>query len=163
MNALRVLFAGGGTGGHVYPALAVADELRRLYPEASVTFVGTRNRLEARVVPERGYDFRTITISGFRRSLSLEGVLFPLKVILALGQSLVLLFRLRPAVVVGTGGYVSGPPVAAAWLLGIPTLLQEQNSYPGITTRLLARVASEVHVTFAATEKYLCRGPIMCA
>ena len=141
----------------MYPALAIADEVRRRYPEASVTFVGTHKRLEARVVPERGYDFCAITISGFRRSLSLDGLLFPLKVILALGQSLVLLLRLRPAVVVGTGGYVSGPPVAAAWMLGIPTLLQEQNSYPGVTTRLLARVAREVHVTFAATSAHLSR------
>jgi UDP-N-acetylglucosamine--N-acetylmuramyl-(pentapeptide) pyrophosphoryl-undecaprenol N-acetylglucosamine transferase len=141
----------------VYPALAVADELRRLRPDAAVTFVGTRQKLESRVVPARGYEFRAITISGFRRSLSLEGLLFPLKVGIALVQSLVLLRRLRPAVVVGTGGYVSGPPVAGAWMLGIPTLLQEQNSIPGITTRLLARVATEVHVTFAVTGQHLSR------
>jgi len=157
LKAVRILFAGGGTGGHVYPALAVADELRRIRPEVGVTFVGTHDRLESRVVPERGYDFRAISISGFRRSFSLEGLLVPLKVVHALVQSLLLLARLKPAVVVGTGGYVSGPPVAAAWLLGIPTLLQEQNSYPGVTTRLLARLAKEVHVTFATTGGYLSR------
>jgi len=158
LKPVRILFAGGGTGGHVYPALAVADELRRIRPEVVVTFVGTYDRLESRVVPERGYDFRAISISGLRRSFSLEGLLYPLKLVRALAQSLLLLVRLRPALVVGTGGYVSGPPVAAAWLLGIPTLLQEQNSYPGVTTRLLARLAKEVHVTFATTGKHLSRG-----
>ena len=124
-------------------------------------FVGTRNRVESRAVPQHGYDFHAISISGFRRSVSLRALLFPVQVLVALGQSLVLLMRLRPGVVVGTGGYVSGPPVAAAWMLGIPTLLQEQNSYPGVTTRLLARVAREVHVTFAATERHLPRTDTM--
>lgn len=161
MKPPRILFAGGGTGGHVYPALAVAEEIRRLRPEAAVTFVGTRDRLEATLVPQHGYAFHAITISGLRRTVSLQGLLLPLKVVIALVQSLVLLVRLRPAVVVGTGGYVSGPPVAAAWMLGIPILLQEQNSYPGITTRLLARVAREVHVTFAATGRHLSRTDTM--
>ena len=150
-----ILFAGGGTGGHVYPALAVADELRRLRPDVRISFVGTRHRIESQLVPARGYEFHAITVSGFRRSLSLEALLAPVKMMVALVQSVVLLRRVRPAVVVGTGGYVSGPPVAAAWMLGVPRLVQEQNSIPGMTTRLLSRIATEVHVSFAVTERYL--------
>jgi len=157
LSAVCILFAGGGTGGHVYPALAVADELRRLRPDVRVDFVGTRHRIESQLVPDRGYGFHAITVSGFRRSLSLAALVAPVKMMVALVQSVLLLRRLRPAVVVGTGGYVSGPPVAAAWMLGVPRLVQEQNSIPGVTTRLLARIATEVHVSFPVTERYLGR------
>jgi UDP-N-acetylglucosamine--N-acetylmuramyl-(pentapeptide) pyrophosphoryl-undecaprenol N-acetylglucosamine transferase len=155
--AKLVLFAGGGTGGHLFPALSIAEALKRLDPEIQVRFVGTRGRIEARVVPVQGYPFSTIWISGFRRRLSLETILFPVKLIVALLQSLMLLLRYRPAVVVGTGGYVCGPPVFVASLLGIPTMIQEQNSYPGVTTRLLALRVKEVHIAFEATREYLRR------
>ncbi len=152
-----VVFAGGGTGGHLYPAIAVADELRRRQSGVEVTFVGTAGRIEERVIPPTGYHFATIWISGFRRRIGWPLLLFPLKVLVSVVQSLLLLRRLRPSVVVGTGGYVSGPPVFAAWLLGIPSLLQEQNSYPGLTTRLLAGRAREVHLTFEASRRFLRR------
>jgi len=137
--------------------VAIAEELRSLCPDAEIVFAGAKGKIEERVVPKRGYRFAPIWISGFRRKLTLGTLLFPLKVIVATMQSLILIRKLRPAVVVGTGGYVCGPPVFAASLLGIPTLIQEQNSYPGVTTRLLARRANEVHVTFENSRRYLKR------
>jgi UDP-N-acetylglucosamine--N-acetylmuramyl-(pentapeptide) pyrophosphoryl-undecaprenol N-acetylglucosamine transferase len=153
----RLVFAGGGTAGHLYPGLAIADEIRRREPAAAIVFAGTSGKIEARVVPARGYRFAPIWISGFRRRLSPETLLFPLKLLVALGQSFFLLLRHRPDAVVGTGGYVSGPVVAAAQCLGVPTLLQEQNSVPGVTTRLLARHATEIHLAFDAARSYLTR------
>jgi len=153
----RVLFACGGTGGHVFPALAIAEALQRTAPDVEILFVGTRGRIEARVVPAHGFPFMTIWIAGFSRRLSVGTLLFPVKLMVSLVQSLVLLLRFRPSVVVGTGGYVSGLPVFVATLLGIPTVVQEQNSYPGVTTRLLAGRVREVHITFEATRKFLKR------
>jgi UDP-N-acetylglucosamine--N-acetylmuramyl-(pentapeptide) pyrophosphoryl-undecaprenol N-acetylglucosamine transferase len=152
---LEILFAAGGTGGHLYPALAIADEVKRLWPETHLTFVGTDNAIEARVVPMRGYSFVPIWISGFQRRLALENLLFPLKVAVSLGQSFRILRRMRPQVVVGTGGYVCGPVLYAATVLGRPTLIQEQNSYPGVTTRLLASRVNEVHIAFESARRHL--------
>jgi len=154
---LRLVFAGGGTGGHLYPALAIADEIRRRHPDAVIVFVGTAGKIESRVVPTRGYPFVRIWISGFRRALTPETLLFPLKVIVALLQSALLLWRKKPDVVIGTGGYVCGPVVAAAQILGRRTLIQEQNSIPGATTRLLAPRADEVHIAFEGTGRHLRR------
>jgi UDP-N-acetylglucosamine--N-acetylmuramyl-(pentapeptide) pyrophosphoryl-undecaprenol N-acetylglucosamine transferase len=154
---LRLMFAGGGTGGHLYPALAIADEIRRRHEDAVIEFIGTKGKIESRVVPERGYPFFTIWISGFRRRISAATALFPLKLAVALMQSALLVLRRKPDVVIGTGGYVCGPVVAAAQFLGRRTLLQEQNSVPGATTKLLARRADEVHVAFARTAEQLPR------
>jgi UDP-N-acetylglucosamine--N-acetylmuramyl-(pentapeptide) pyrophosphoryl-undecaprenol N-acetylglucosamine transferase len=154
---LRIVFAGGGTGGHLFPAIAIAEEITKQRPGVRITFIGTQHKIESIVVPERGYDFESIWISGFRRKMTPENLLFPAKMIVALLQSFVLLRRLRPAVVVGTGGYVSGPPLYIASLLGIPTLIQEQNSYPGVTTRFMAARANEVHLSFSASRRYLKR------
>ena len=154
---LRLVIAGGGTGGHLYPGLAIADEVRRRHPEAQITFIGTKGRIEERVVPQRGYALHTIWISGLARRLSAATALFPVQVAVSLVQSLLLLLRLRPSAVAGTGGYVCGPPLYVATLLGIPALIQEQNSYPGVTTRLLAGRVAEVHITFDASRRYLKR------
>ncbi len=150
-----VIFAGGGTGGHLYPALAIADEVKRLCKETRIVFIGTAGKIEARVVPRTGYTFETIWISGFRRALSWSLVLFPLKVCVSLVQTLKIVRRWRPDVVVGTGGYVSGPPVFIASLLGIPAILQEQNSVPGATTRLLAKRAREIFISLESSRRYL--------
>ena len=150
-----IVFAGGGTGGHLYPALAIAEMVKIQSHDSAIVFIGTAGKIEARVVPSAGYQFETIWISGFRRTLSWSLLLFPLKVCVSLVQSLVLLRRLRPSVVVGTGGYVCGPPVFMASMLGIPTVLQEQNSYPGVTTRLLAAKADHVFISFENTRRYL--------
>lgn len=151
---MRVLFAGGGTGGHLFPALAIADEVRRLRPQAGILFVGTKNKIEAKVVPQHGYAFSTIWISGFRRSLRPGNLMFPLKLVVAMVQAFQIIKTFRPDVVIGTGGYVSGPVLRVATMLGVPTLIQEQNSYPGVTTRLLARRVNEVHLTFESSKKH---------
>ncbi|MBX2990753.1 MAG: undecaprenyldiphospho-muramoylpentapeptide beta-N-acetylglucosaminyltransferase [Bacteroidetes bacterium] len=156
-KGVRVCFAGGGTGGHLFPAIAIADEIRRRVPDAEITFVGTRRKIEARVVPQRGYNFVPIWISGFRRSLKPGNLLFPAKVAVSVMQSFFLMKKMKPDIVVGTGGYVCGPPVYVATLLGIPTLIQEQNSYPGVTTRRLAHRVDEVHLSFESSKRYLRR------
>ena len=152
---LRIVFAGGGTGGHIYPALAIADEVRKLRPDVDILFIGTADRIEARVVPASGYRLETIWISAFKRRIRWSIILFPLKLIVSLIQSWRIMRRVRPNVVVGTGGYVSGPPVRVAAALNIPTVLQEQNSYPGVTTRLLADKASRVFLAFERSKSYL--------
>jgi len=150
-----VVIAAGGTGGHLFPALSVADEVRRMHSQVRVVFVGSRGKIESHVVPERGYEFRTIWISGLRRQMSAELLVFPVKVLVSWIQSLGLLIRLKPAVVFGSGGYVSGPVVVAAAFLGIPRVIHEQNSVPGLTTKLLSLIATEIHTTFEETQKYL--------
>lgn len=154
---MKVLFAGGGTGGHVFPAIAIADEVKKLQPSAEILFVGTKERIESRLIPQKGYMFRTIWISGFRRRLSPDNLLFPVKVLVSLFQSLILLKSEKPDVVVGTGGYVCGPVLYVASLMGIPTVVQEQNSLPGITTRMLSARATEVHLMFESAVHYLKR------
>ncbi len=154
---MKVLFAGGGTGGHVFPAIAIADEVKKLDPSAEIMFVGTKDRIEARLVPQKGYLFRTIWISGLRRSLKPENLLFPVKVFVSLIQSFLLIRSEKPDVVVGTGGYVCGPVVFMASLMGIPTVVQEQNSFPGITTRMLSSRATEVHLMFESAVEHLKR------
>jgi UDP-N-acetylglucosamine--N-acetylmuramyl-(pentapeptide) pyrophosphoryl-undecaprenol N-acetylglucosamine transferase len=149
------VFAGGGTGGHLYPALAIAGEIRKAVPAARICFIGTKGKIESRVVPAEGYEFRTLWISGLRRSLSPGNLLVPLKAVVSLMQAWSHLRELRPRVVVGTGGYVSGPVLLAASMMRIPTLIHEQNSVPGETTKFLAKRADEVHVSFGETMKFL--------
>ncbi len=157
MAGIRIIFAGGGTGGHLFPAIAIADEIKRLEPNAEILFVGTKNKIEARVVPQKGFALRTIWISGFHRRLRLTNILFPLKVLVSLMQSYSIIKNFKPNIVVGTGGYVSGPIVYTATVLNIPTLIHEQNSYPGVTTRLLGSRVNQVCITFEQSKRYLKR------
>jgi len=154
---LSIVFTGGGTGGHLFPAIAIADEIRKIKPDSEITFIGTRHKIESRVVPQRGYRFETIWVSGLRRKCSVQNILFPIKIVVALVQSFFLIRKLKPDVVVGTGGYVCGPPLFVASLLEVPTLIQEQNNYPGVTTRLMASRANEVHLSFDSSRRYLKR------
>ncbi len=151
----KVLFAAGGTGGHLFPAIAVADEIRKLEPSAEFLFLGAKGKIEERVVPSRDFPFRAVWISGFARSFKPANLLVPLKVMVSIMQSIRHIRRFRPDVVVGTGGFVTGPVLYAATLLHLPTLLQEQNSYPGFTTRILAARVNEVHTAFEETRKFL--------
>jgi UDP-N-acetylglucosamine--N-acetylmuramyl-(pentapeptide) pyrophosphoryl-undecaprenol N-acetylglucosamine transferase len=157
MRPLRVIVAGGGTGGHLYPGIAVARELLRREPDAKVTFAGTARGIEARVIPREGFELDVI------RSAGLKGMS---PVALARGLMLLplggvdawrILSRRSPAVVIGVGGYSSGPVVLAAALRGIPTLLMEQNAVPGLTNRTLARVVDAAAVTFDETITYFGR------
>jgi UDP-N-acetylglucosamine--N-acetylmuramyl-(pentapeptide) pyrophosphoryl-undecaprenol N-acetylglucosamine transferase len=152
---MKILFAAGGTGGHLYPAIAIAEEIMKLDPTAAAEFVGTKEKIEARVVPQKGYPFHAIWISGFSRRLRWSNILFPVKVIVSLVQSFFLIQRVKPNIVVGTGGYVCGPILFTASLLKIPTVVHESNSYPGVTTRLLAARVTNVFTTFDITKRWL--------
>ncbi|NND70915.1 MAG: undecaprenyldiphospho-muramoylpentapeptide beta-N-acetylglucosaminyltransferase [Rhodothermales bacterium] len=144
----RILFAGGGTGGHVYPAIAIADAVRELEPKAVIAFAGTTRGLEWKAVPAAGYEIHEITVSGFKRSFSTENLSFPFKLLKGMKQSFELVSGFRPMVGVGTGGYVSGPVMRAATLKQCPVVIQEQNAFPGKTNLLLSRHASEIHIAF---------------
>lgn len=154
----RFIFAGGGTGGHLYPAIAVAQQIRALKPEAEILFVGTKDKIEARVVPANGFDFKTIWITGFARKLNIKNMLFPLKVIVSAVQSLIINIKYNPTVAIGTGAYVAGPVIWGASVTGAKIILLEQNSYPGITNRLLEKKAEQIHLTFEDSKKYFREG-----
>ena len=151
------MFAGGGTGGHIFPALAIADAIKVLRPASEMLFIGTRDKIEARVVPRSGYRFGSIWISGFQRGLHLRNFLFPLKIGVSLVQSYIHLRRFKPHVAVGTGGYVSGPVLWMASVLGVPVILHESNSTPGVATRLMARRAGTVFTAIPGTATKLRR------
>lgn len=157
----RVLFAGGGTGGHLFPAIAVAEQIKIMKPETEILFIGTKSKIEGKVVPQLGYKFKSIWIKGFARKFNFENLLFPLKLFVSVIQSLVINMSFRPKVAVGSGGYVSGPAIFAASVMGAKIILLEQNSYPGVTTRLLERYAEEVHISFDDSRKYLRRKEIV--
>lgn len=151
----RFLFAGGGTGGHLYPAIAVADEIKRLKPESEILFVGTKSKIEGRVIPQLGYGFKSIWIKGFSRKFNLSNILFPIKLVVSILQSIFISFKFKPRVAIGSGGYVAGPAIWGASVMGAKIILMESNSYPGVTTRLLEKYADEVHITFEDSKKYL--------
>ncbi len=152
---LRILIAAGGTGGHVFPAIAIADEIRKVNPNAEFLFIGTKGKIEARIVPQRGYAFANIWISGFHRSFRMDTLLFLIKGVVSLVQSFFLIRKFQPNVVIGTGGYVCGPVLYIASMLGIPTIIHESNSYPGVTTRLLSTRATRIFTAFNATKQWL--------
>ena len=149
--------AAGGTGGHVFPAIAIADEIKKLRTNAEILFVGTKGKIETRVVPQKGYLLAFIWISGFHRSLQLDNLLFPIKVVVSFVQSFFLIKRFQPNIVIGTGGYVCGPVLYIASLLGIPIVVHESNSFPGITTRMLLTRAARIFTAFSATARWLKR------
>ncbi len=154
-NSYTFLMSGGGTGGHVYPAIAIADAIRRKLPDSKIAFAGSRERIEWKAVPKAGYEIYPIWISGLQRRLTLKNLLVPVKLMTSLVQSLRIIKKLKPDAVVCTGGYVAGPVGWMAGKLGIPVFLQEQNSYPGVTTRLLSAVASRVFTVFSEAEAFL--------
>ncbi|KAF0152688.1 MAG: N-acetylglucosaminyl transferase [Ignavibacteria bacterium] len=150
----RFIFAGGGTGGHLYPALAVAQQIREIKPEAEILFIGAKGKIEERVVPEHNFKFKTIWISGFARRFNMSNILFPVKILISLIQSICINFGFKPRVAIGSGAYVSGPVTWAASIIGAKVILLEQNSYPGVTNRLLEKKATEIHITFEESKKY---------
>ena len=152
-NKYRFLFAGGGTGGHLFPAVAVAEQIKEMKPEADILFIGRKDKIEGRLVPNLGYKFKSIWIKGFSRRISFENILFPLQLFVSMIQSLVINISFKPNVAIGSGGYVAGPSVWAASVMGARIILLEQNSYPGVTTRLLERYAHEVHLSFKESKK----------
>ncbi len=157
-DPIRVLIAAGGTGGHVFPAIAIADALRELRPETQITFVGTRDKLEWHAVPKAGYPIRHIWISGFHRRLTAQNLLFPFKLLTSLWQSWRIVGDVRPDVFVSCGGYVAGP---AGWVCArrrVPIVIQEQNSFPGVTNRMLAKHAQVIYTAFQQADRWLPEG-----
>jgi UDP-N-acetylglucosamine--N-acetylmuramyl-(pentapeptide) pyrophosphoryl-undecaprenol N-acetylglucosamine transferase len=154
---MKVMIAGGGTGGHVFPGIAVAEELRRVRKDAEILFVGSRRGLEAVAVPEAGFKIRYILARGFPRRAWWRWPVAGLATIIGLLQALWLVGEERPDVVLGTGGYVSVPVALAAWIWRRPLLIQEQNSIPGLANRWLSRVADEVHLSFVEARTYFAR------
>ncbi len=150
----RIVISGGGTGGHVFPAIAIADAVRGREPSAEILFIGARGRLEMEKVPLAGYPVEGLPVAGFIRRVTLKNVSFPFRLAASLLMAGKILRRFRPDVVVGVGGYASGPTLRMANLLKIPTLIQEQNSFPGVTNRLLAAHARTVCVAWEGMEHY---------
>lgn len=150
----RIVISGGGTGGHVFPALSIAREIRDRHPEASILFVGARDKIEMKKVPEAGFPIRGLWISGWQRGKRLGNLLFPVKLVLSLMRCVGILLAFRPQLAIGTGGFASGPLLQAASWLGIPYFLQEQNSFPGITNKLLARRARKIFVAYEGLERF---------
>lgn len=161
-NSLRVLFTGGGTGGHLYPAIALIEELEERLKnklQLEILFIGIKRGLESTVLPNLGYPLRTIWIRGFQRGLNfhniIKNLLLPLRVAVSILQSRFILKRFKPHVAIGTGGYTSGPPLLMASRMNIPFFILEQNVIPGITTRLLSKKAKEIFVSFENTENLM--------
>jgi UDP-N-acetylglucosamine--N-acetylmuramyl-(pentapeptide) pyrophosphoryl-undecaprenol N-acetylglucosamine transferase len=154
VKPIRLIVSGGGTGGHIYPALAIATELKNKISGSEVLFVGALGKMEMEKVPKAGYQIKGVWISGFQRSLSLQNILFPLKLIVSLFQAFFIIKQFKPTIVVGTGGFASGPVLQVAQWLGLPTLIQEQNSYPGITNRLLSKKVDSICVAFEGMDRF---------
>ena len=151
---MRIIISGGGTGGHVFPAIAIADAIKKLRPDADILFVGAAGKLEMEKVPAAGYPIEGLWISGFQRKLTWQNLLFPFKLIASSWKARQIVRRFRPDVAVGVGGYASGPVLNAAGAAGIPTVLQEQNGYPGVTNRILAKKAAKICVAYDGMEKF---------
>jgi UDP-N-acetylglucosamine--N-acetylmuramyl-(pentapeptide) pyrophosphoryl-undecaprenol N-acetylglucosamine transferase len=156
-----MIISGGGTGGHIFPAIAIANAFRERYPDAQVLFVGAKGRMEMTRVPEAGYEIIGLWISGIQRKFNLLNVLFPLKLLVSYFRALVIVKRYKPDVVVGTGGFASGPIMIAATRSNIPALIQEQNSFAGLANKQVANKVSKICVAYEGMEKYFPVGKIV--
>jgi UDP-N-acetylglucosamine--N-acetylmuramyl-(pentapeptide) pyrophosphoryl-undecaprenol N-acetylglucosamine transferase len=157
----KILMSGGGTGGHIFPAIAIANGLKAALSDVDILFVGAKGRMEMEKVPQAGFPIEGLGISGIQRSLTLKNLTFPFKLLDSLIKARRIVKRFQPDAVVGTGGYASGPLLKAAASAGFPTLILEQNSYPGITNRWLGKVADVVCTAYEGMEKYFPAGKIV--
>ena len=154
MRPYSFIISGGGTGGHIYPAVAIANELKLRYPDAKFLFVGAKDRMEMEKVPQSGYNIEGLWISGLQRSFSLNNFLFPIKLISSLWKSKKILKSFKPDLVIGTGGYASAPLLKMASIKEIPCIIQEQNSYAGITNKWLSKKVNTICVAYEKMERY---------
>ncbi len=154
MGNHKFIISGGGTGGHIYPAIAIANELKSRFPKAEFLFVGAQDKMEMQKVPQAGYAIKGLWIAGLQRKLTLQNLLFPVKLISSLWKSRAIINSFKPDVVIGTGGFASGPLLQMANSLNIPTLIQEQNSYPGITNKLLSKKANKICVAYENLDRF---------
>jgi len=154
MKLNRVIISGGGTGGHIFPAIAIADEIKRRNPQAEILFVGAKGKMEMEKVPAAGYRIEGLTIAGLQRKLTLSNFLLPFKLLSSMMKARSIVKGFKPQVVIGVGGYASGPTLKAATLLGIPALIQEQNSFPGKTNKLLAKDVKAICTAYEGLERF---------
>ncbi len=154
MSVYRFLISGGGSGGHIFPAVAIANELRKRFPNCEIKFVGAKGRMEMTKVPDAGYEIEGLWISGLQRNCMLKNFMFPCKVLSSLLKSNSIIRKFKPDYVIGTGGYASGPTLRMAQLKGIPTLIQEQNSYPGITNKVLSPRVKHICVAYPQMNNF---------
>ena len=161
MGNYRFILSGGGTGGHIYPAIAIANELKRRYPDADFLFVGAKDRMEMEKVPQAGYKIEGLWITGLQRKLTLKNVLFPIKLISSLMKANSIISKFKPHAVIGTGGFASGPLLKMATVKGIPCLLQEQNSFAGITNKLLKDKVEKICVAYDGMDKFFPKDKII--
>ncbi|GFD82305.1 UDP-N-acetylglucosamine--N-acetylmuramyl-(pentapeptide) pyrophosphoryl-undecaprenol N-acetylglucosamine transferase [Tenacibaculum sp. KUL118] len=160
-QSINIIISGGGTGGHIYPAIAIANEVKVRYPEANILFVGAKDKMEMEKVPQAGYEIKGLWISGIQRKLTLKNLVFPFKLLSSLWKAYRIIRKFKPDVAVGTGGFASGPTLMVANRRGIPTLIQEQNSYPGITNRLLGKKAQKICVAYDNLERFFSEDKII--
>lgn len=153
----RIVFAAGGTGGHIYPAIAIADELKKINEKTEILFIGAKGRIEEKIVPAAGYNLKTVEVRGFYRSINPKNINVVLKFLEAARTSKKYLREFKPEIVFGTGGFVSGPVLWSAAKLGLNTVIQEGNSYPGITVKWLSSKVNKVILNFEETKKHLKR------
>ena len=162
MSKLKVIVSGGGTGGHIFPAIAIANALKLNDDSIDILFVGAKGKMEMEKVPNAGYPIIGLPITGFQRNLSdKRNVVFPFKLLYSLIKSLFIVLKFKPNIVVGTGGYASGPLLFVASKMGIPSLIQEQNSYPGITNKLLSKITNKICVAYLGMEKFFPKEKIL--
>jgi UDP-N-acetylglucosamine--N-acetylmuramyl-(pentapeptide) pyrophosphoryl-undecaprenol N-acetylglucosamine transferase len=153
-NLYRVIISGGGTGGHIYPAVAIANEIKARFPDADILFVGAKGRMEMQKVPAAGYKIEGLWISGIQRKLTIDNLAFPLKVVLSYWNARKIIKSFKPDIAIGVGGYASWPLLQAANALGIPTLIQEQNSYAGIANKALSKKVKAICVAYDRMERF---------
>ncbi|MDO9274556.1 MAG: undecaprenyldiphospho-muramoylpentapeptide beta-N-acetylglucosaminyltransferase [Lutibacter sp.] len=153
-QSINIILSGGGTGGHIYPAIAIANELKLKYPDANFLFVGAKDKMEMEKIPEAGYAIKGLWISGIQRQYILKNFSFPFKLISSLSKAYQIIKEFKPDIVIGTGGFASGPTLYVASSRKIKTLIQEQNSYPGITNKLLAKRVDKICVAYDGLERF---------
>ena len=154
MRKYKFIISGGGTGGHIYPAISIANNLKQTYNSSEILFVGAYGRMEMKKVPENGYKIIGLWISGIKRKFDLSNFLVPFKIIHSLIKSCLIIYNFKPDFVIGTGGFASGPIVFIASLLKVPTLIQEQNSFPGLTNRILSKKVDLISVAYDNMDKF---------
>ncbi len=154
MDSPRIIISGGGTGGHIYPAIAIANAIKEITPKAEILFVGAKGRMEMEKVPEAGYAIEGLDIAGLQRKLTLKNLSFPFKVLKSLAQASAIVKNFKPNAVVGVGGYASGPLVFSAARRGVPAVLQEQNSYAGLTNKILSKYVQKICVAYPHMQQY---------
>lgn len=157
----RVLISGGGTGGHIFPAISIANAIRRRFPDADIRFVGADNRMEMERVPAAGYPIEGLSICGFDRKNLFRNISVLIKLRRAISKARSIVRDFKPQIAIGVGGYASGPTLKAAQRLGVPTLIQEQNSYAGVTNKLLAKKAGRICVAYDGMERFFPAGAIV--